>query len=313
MTLVLALVMTALLLPWGAVAATRRLAALLPPREASLALTGASVLLAGGTVVALVGLFHVPFLAAHDYLPLSRVVAAWPAVVPVAAAAGAALVTQAVLVARRRRAHRSLLARTWDGTAGAVADGDLLIVRDADPRAFALPGRRGRGGRVVVTTGMLRTLGPAERDVLLGHERAHLRARHDLLSLTAHLAAAVHPALRPLGTDLDFHLERWADEAAASEVGDRRLAATAIARAALAVTPRTAPGRVRAPLLSVSTGPVPQRVEALLRPRPVLPATRAGRAVVTGLVTAVAGSALLAVALAYGLHEYAEFAVGLVR
>lgn len=313
MTLVLALVTAALVLPWGGAAATRRLAALLPPREASLAVTGAAVLLAGGTAAALVGLFHVPFLAAHDYLPLARVAAAWPAVVPVAAVAGAVLACQAVLVARRWRAHRSLLARTWDGAGGAVADGDLLVVRDADPRAFALPGRRGRGGRVVVTTGMLRALAPAQREVLLGHERAHLRARHDLLSLTAHLAAAVHPALRPLGTDLDFHLERWADEEAAAEVGDRRLAATAIARAALAVTPRTAPGRVRAPLLSVSTGPVPQRVEALLRPRPVLPASRVTRAVAAGLVTAVAGSALLAVALAYGLHEYVEFAVGVVR
>ncbi|MFE3674581.1 M48 family metalloprotease, partial [Streptomyces goshikiensis] len=31
----------------------------------------------------------------------------------------------------------------------------------------------GRGGRIVVTTGMIRALGPAEREVLFGHERAH--------------------------------------------------------------------------------------------------------------------------------------------
>lgn len=308
MTLVLGVVVLTLALPWAAVPAGRRLAALLPPREACAALTGTAVLLAGGTVAALVGLFHVPFLASLEQIPLSRAAAEWPATVPLAAVAGAVLAFQAVLLVSRWYERRSLLARAWASTGDAVRDGDLLVVPDSDPQAFALPGWRERGDRVVVTTGMLRILGPAEREVLLGHERAHLTGRHHLWSVTAHLAAAVHPALRPLRPALDFHLERWADESAASSVGDRRLAATAIARAALAAASAERAGTGRGPLLSVSTGPVPQRVEALLRPAPARPRTRGTRAAAVGLVTAVTVCALLGLGLAYGLHEYVEFA-----
>ncbi|MEV7831715.1 M48 family metalloprotease [Streptomyces subrutilus] len=313
MTLLLTVVALALLLPWGAAAAGRRLAALLPPREACLALTGAGALAAGGTVAALVGLVHVPFLASLERVPLSREAAAWPAAVPAAALAGVALVWQAVLLTARRRERRALLARAWAATGDAVSDGDLLVVAGARPEAFALPGWRGRRGRVVVSTGMLGALGPAERDVLFGHERAHLADRHHLLAATAHLAAAVHPALRSLRPVLDFHLERWADERAASSVGDRRLAAGAIARAALAAATTERPGRGRGPLLSVGAGPVPRRVEALLRPAPVGPRTRGARAAAAGLVAAVAVSALLAPGLAYGLHEYVELAASAVR
>ncbi|QTI43120.1 hypothetical protein JYK04_00882 [Streptomyces nojiriensis] len=128
---------------------------------------------------------------------------------------------------------------------------------------------------------MLRALGPAEREVLFGHERAHLAGRHHLLSVTAHLAGAVHPALRSLRPTLEFHLERWADEAAASAVGNRRLAATAIARAALAAASGKRPDKDHGPLMSVGTGPVPQRVEALLQPVPGRP--RAGSKVTSPL------------------------------
>ncbi|MFF3674411.1 M48 family metalloprotease [Streptomyces sp. NPDC002120] len=310
MTLALAVVVLTLALPWGAAAATRRLAALLPPREACAALTGAALLLAGGTVAALIGLFHVPFLASLERIPTAQAAAAWPAAVPVAAVAGLVLAFRTVLVVRRWFERRSLLAHAWaSASAGdAVSEGDLLVVRDCVPQAFALPGWRGRGGRVVVTTGMLRTLGPAEREVLLGHERAHLAGRHHLLSAAAHLAAAVHPALRTLRPALDFHLERWADESAAAAVGDRRLAGTAIARAALAAASAEKAGGAHGPLLAIGAGPVPQRVEALLRPVPVRPQARRTRAAAAGLVAAVAVSALLGLVLPYGLHEYVELA-----
>ncbi|MEU0953614.1 M56 family metallopeptidase [Streptomyces niveus] len=313
MTLVLAVVVLTLVLPWGAAAATLRLAALLPPREACVALTGAAALLAGGTVSALIGLFHVPFLAFLERIPLSQSAAEWPATVPVAVVAGAVLAVQTVLLLRRWYEHRSLLARGWASTGDAVPDGDLLVVPGSAPQAFALPGLRKRSGRIVVTTGMLGVLGPAEREVLLGHERAHLAGRHHLLSVTAYLSAAVHPALRPLHRALDFHLERWADETAAESVGNRRLAASAIARAALAGADAEGGDGRRGPLLSVGTGPVPQRVQALLRPAMVRPRTRGARAALAGLVTAVAVSALLGLILAYGLHEYVELAAEDVR
>ncbi|WP_405014876.1 M48 family metalloprotease [Kitasatospora sp. NBC_01539] len=309
MTLALALVALTLLCPWGAVPAARRLARLLPPRAASLALTGTAVLLAGGAVAALVGLLHVPLLASLERMPVPRLAARWPVAVPVAGAAGAVLVVQAVLVALRWRGQRALLARAWASVGDRTVGGDLLVVPDADADAFALPGRHGRGGRVVVTAGMMRALGRTERDVLLAHERAHLSGRHHLLSCVTDLAAAVHPAVRDIRSELAFHLERWADESAAASVGDRRAAATAIARAALASSSSTGPARRPGLLLSVSTGPVPRRVEALMAPAPGAPRGRALRALTLGLGAVVALAVASGLGSAYGLHEYVEAVV----
>lgn len=113
---------------------------------------------------------------------------------------------------------------------GPDADG-LVVLRDDAPDAFVLPGVR---GRVVVSTGMLRMLPPDERRVLLAHERAHLTGYHQLYVQLAGLAAAANPLLRPLAREVERGVERWADEVAAAEVGDRRLAARALARAGLA-------------------------------------------------------------------------------
>ncbi|MGW4698885.1 M56 family metallopeptidase [Streptomyces sp. NPDC004285] len=307
MTSVLVLALLVLALPWGAAAVARRFAAVLPPRWACWALTGAAVLLAGGTVAVLVGLFHVPFLASLEQLPLRRVLEVWPAAVPFACAAGAALFVQLVLLVRRWLTHRSLLRRAWEAAEDGTGDGDVLVVPGTDVDAFALPGYRGRHGRVVVTSGMVRVLKEGEREVLLAHERAHLEGRHHLLSAVVDLAAVVHPAVRSLREALVFHLERWADEAAASVVGDRRVVAAAVARAALAGSR----GRVDGyPLLSATSGPVPQRVQALLLPEPAAPRGGMRRAGILGMAATVAAVAFGSLALAYGLHEYVEYAAG---
>lgn len=305
MTWVLVLVVLTLGFPWGAVPLARRLAMVLPPREACWALTGAAVLLAGSTVAALVALFHVPFLAALERMSLARVLAHWPAAVPFAGTAGAVMLGQAVLLLRRWARQRSLLRRAWRMAAEGTGDGDLLVIPAADVDAFAIPGYRGRPGRVVMTSGTLRTLKPGEREVLLAHERAHLAGRHHLLSAVVDLAGVVHPALRGLRAPLAFHLERWADETAARVAGDRRAAAAAIARAALAGSSHGRGGAY--PLLSATSGPVPRRVEALLLPEPTAPrgSARAGVAALAGTVVVAAVAAL---GLAYGLHEYVEYA-----
>ncbi|MFI8458081.1 M56 family metallopeptidase [Kitasatospora sp. NPDC085464] len=318
MTLFLVIVALTAALPWAAAPAARRLAGLLPPREASLVLAGAAVQLAGGTAAALIALFHVPVLAGLEHMDLGRVAADWPAVVPVSCVAGVLLAVQAVRLALAVRRHRVLLSRAWTLTGAGTADGDLVVLPGEEADAFALPRHRGRAGRVVVTEGMLGALGPSERAVLLAHERAHLRGRHHLLSGVADLAATVHPALGRLREALEFHLERWADEAAARAVNSRRTAATAIARAALAGSATSTAVSSAAPsgafarggdrLLSVRTGPVPQRVEALLGPEPVGPKGRGARTVALGLIAAVVISAVLALGLAYGLHEYVEYA-----
>ncbi|WP_073861908.1 M56 family metallopeptidase [Streptomyces sp. CB01249] len=306
MTYVLVVVVLTLAFPWGGAALAGRLADRLPPRWACWTLVGAAVLLAGGTLSALIGLFHVPFLASLERLPLNHVLKLWPAAVPLACAAGAVMLTQLVLLARRWTRHRSLLGAAWLSVGAGTGDGDVLVVPGTDVDAFALPGYRGRQGRVVVTSGMMRSLKPGEREVLLAHERAHLAGRHHLLSAVTDLVAVVHPAIRRLREALAFHLERWADEEAAAAVGDRRLAAAAIARAALAGSAR---GRVAGyPLLSATRGPVPRRVEALLLPEPVPPRGGVRRVGVAALAASVVAAAVAALAVAFGLHEYVEFA-----
>jgi Zn-dependent protease with chaperone function len=114
---------------------------------------------------------------------------------------------------------------------------DLAVIASDDAVAYALPGRP---GQVVVSTGMLRSLDAKERRVLIAHEQAHLRRHHHRYVRLTELAVAAIPVLSPVNARLRFVIERWADEDAADEIGDRALVASAIARAALASksTPR---------------------------------------------------------------------------
>jgi beta-lactamase regulating signal transducer with metallopeptidase domain len=116
---------------------------------------------------------------------------------------------------------------------------------------------------VLVTTGMLRLLDAAERRVVFAHERAHLRHRHHALVTAAAAAAAVNPLLIGVREAVMFLVERWADEEAAEAVGDRRLTARAVARAALATTGSGPPA-----VLSIGGGAAVQRVLALGEPAP---------------------------------------------
>jgi hypothetical protein len=154
----------------------------------------------------------------------------------------------------RRAAHRALAG--LPGTA-------VAVLPDETPYAYALPGRR--HDRVVVTTGMLARLEPAERRALFAHERAHLVARHHRFLLAVQLAGRANPFLRPLCTAVAYTVERWADEEAARSVGSRRVVARAIGKAAL--VSRSTPAGTFAGF--AVPGPVPRRVAALLAPEPV--------------------------------------------
>lgn len=190
-----------LLMPFLAVPAARRLADALSPVRAVRLLAATGVGLALCSVLALV-LLVVPgatrFSAVSAVGELVRPLSdAGPAAaVPLAAAALALLVGCVAAVARAARRHWTELCRAgrYDGHAG----GELAVLRDSRPDAYALPGRPGTPGRIVVTTGMLRALDPAERDALLAHERAHLKGRHHLFIAAAEAAALCHPALRSL-------------------------------------------------------------------------------------------------------------------
>jgi len=85
----------------------------------------------------------------------------------------------------------------------------------------------------VVTTGLLAVLSVDQRRAMFAHERAHLDLHHHRYVRAVRLAAAAMPPLRPLVKRVRFTTERWADEHAAREVGDRSFVAQALVRAAL--------------------------------------------------------------------------------
>ncbi|UWE12161.1 M56 family metallopeptidase [Actinacidiphila bryophytorum] len=225
-------VLVAAFLVLAAPAAAHRM----PPRTASWVLVSVAVFGAGTglTVVAMLGVTRVgeiPEVAEMGRWSPHVLAADSPVLRPVAGlcalAAAAGLAVTGFAVGRRL----AVLAGARRGCRGLPAAGDLVVLDDPVPAAYALPGSP---GRVVVSSGMLRALQPGERRALLAHERAHLAHRHHLFLLAFHATAAANPLLRPLARAGAFALERWADEDAVTAVRDRPLVARAIARAALA-------------------------------------------------------------------------------
>ncbi|MGX4694085.1 M48 family metalloprotease [Streptomyces sp. JNUCC 63] len=253
-----------LLLPFAAPALARRALDRLAPVTALWMITLSAVVLAGCSLAALgafvlTGLLELPVFAALGELVHPLPTASGLVVFPAAAVSVGALAvcagTLGRAVLKEFRAFRS--AHTDAGRRPAA--GDLCVIDSPRPDAYALPGRP---HRIVVTTAMLRSLDAAEREALFAHERAHNRGGHHYFLAAAELAAHCHPALRPVRRAIRLAAERAADEAAAAAVGDRRLTARAIARAALAGQEARSARPDLAP--AATSGPVPHRVKALL-------------------------------------------------
>lgn len=166
------------------------------------------------------------------------------------------------------------------------AGDDVELIDGEQPLAYTLPGRC---GRIVVSSGMLRALSDDEQRVLFSHERSHLHRRHDLFLYAVDLGVAIVPPLAPMSRFVRFATERWADEDAARTVGDRRLVARAVARAAIAQNSVVQPG------LALAGLGVRSRVEQLLED-PTEPSKLRGALLLTaGLTATVAASASLQV------------------
>lgn len=173
-------------------------------------------------------------------------------------------------------------------------DGAMEVVDDDVPYAFTMPGA---GGRVLVSTGLIAALEPAQFAVVVAHERAHARHRHDRYVLLGDIATAIVPPLAPVRRRLRFELERWADESAVRHAdGNRSQVAHTLAQVALLADERVAF------TLGFNQLGVAARVEALLRP-PSLRHQGAWRA------TLVSAAAVVGVAAAVQLHH----SLGLLR
>lgn len=164
------------------------------------------------------------------------------------------------------------------------------------PFAYTVPGR---GGQVVLSSGLLALLDDAEQSVVLAHEHAHASHRHDRYMLVSELAVSVVPVLLPLSRRMLYALERWADEAAVGTCGDRGFVARTLGKVALQ---RVAP----AGALAVGALGVPGRVAALLGPEPVT-VRCGGRAALYGIIGVTAALA------AYQLHHLGLLLVALCR
>ncbi|MCU7724339.1 M56 family metallopeptidase [Actinoplanes sp. KI2] len=240
-----------------------RVAARGRPGPAAWALTAAAVVAALAStwslaLLALTMLDDVPPLAALDENPALALPEPVPG--PVALLAGLLLTAGGARLAVD--AHRRIGTNRRLRAIG-EPEHDLVVADWSAPIAVAVPGSRRRPGHLLVTSGILRSLSPDERRVVFAHERAHLAHRHHRLTAAAGAAAAVNPLLIPVRAAVEFLAERWADEDAAAEVGDRGLAARAVARAALATS-----GPGAGPVLGIDGGAAVQRVRALTRPAP---------------------------------------------
>jgi Zn-dependent protease with chaperone function len=139
-------------------------------------------------------------------------------------------VVRVAVTTRRRRAHHrmlvDLLGLSSDVVAArAYAPGrDLRVLEVAQPLAYCLPGVR---RRVVVSEGTLDSLTDTEVAAILSHERAHLRARHDLVLEAFTAAHAAFPRFVRSASALDavqLLVELLADDAAVRVAGRAPLA-----------------------------------------------------------------------------------------
>ncbi|HYZ56760.1 MAG TPA: M48 family metalloprotease, partial [Streptosporangiaceae bacterium] len=203
-----------LAVPLLAAACARPIASRLPPQAATWLLTAAAIALAGLStavlgLLAFTAVLRIPLVADLGHMSAQVIRRHDPASLTAAVTAGALLaaVTAAACRAGWRRA-RALVSAARQGRC-LPGSGQVVVVPDGTADAYAVPGWP---GRIVVTAGMLDALEPAERDVLLEHERAHTAGHHYLFTALTYLAAAANPLLRPVAATVSYTVERWADE-----------------------------------------------------------------------------------------------------
>jgi Zn-dependent protease with chaperone function len=163
---------------------------------------------------------------------------------------------------RLRRRHREqvdLLARVDHG----LVHERISVLDHEVPVAYCVPGMS--GSRIVVSRSTLTRLGDAELAAVVAHERAHLRARHDLVLEAFTVLHRAFPRWVSSGTahhEVQVLVEILADRAAV-RLGDRRALVSALLALAGSRTPRGA-------LSAAGTGLV-ERVAVLsdTRPHPV--------------------------------------------
>jgi Zn-dependent protease with chaperone function len=311
-----------LVVPVFAALAARPLADRLPPGAATWLLAASALVLAlaSSTVLgmlALSALVRIPVIDALGHLS-GPVIRSGDAVsVPVAIVAGGLLVMATVAACRAVWRRGRAIAAAHRHASSLPGASQVVVTEDSAADAYTVPGWP---CRIVITQGMLRALSGGERDILLAHERSHAQCSHYLFTSVARLAAAANPLLRPAAAQVGYTVERWADERAAAQAGDRTLAARAVARAALATSAAPPDRDAAMTALGLITqegerrgdlhrgdlhraGQVPRRVAALLAPPPRLRLLLLAAAVVLVVISGAA-----ALEAARNFHQLIELA-----
>lgn len=136
----------------------------------------------------------------------------------------------------RRRQHRALIDLLDRAEFRRAAGSDIRVLDVSAPLAYCLPGLR---SRVVLSEGVLNRLSLDELTAVIEHERAHLRARHDLV-LEAFLA--LHAAFpRWVRSEAALGAVRLLAEALADDQAVRVTGRTSLGRALFACADTTAP------------------------------------------------------------------------
>jgi Zn-dependent protease with chaperone function len=175
----------------------------------------------------------------------------------------AAALTAVLRARRRQRTLLGLLAHDDPKVPGA------LVVDHPAAAAYCVPGLR---SAIVISAGALELLDQAELAAVLAHERAHLRARHDLVLLpfTALLRAFRWSATaRAANQEVALLVEMLADDRARRLRPAKELA-TALLRVGTSGGGQAPAGALAAAPAALS-GDLAARVTRLLRPPPGLP------------------------------------------
>jgi len=180
-----------------------------------------------------------------------------------------------------RHRHRELLALLAHGDP--KVPGALVLDHPA-AAAYCLPGIR---SQIVVSVGTLDLLAPAELTAVIAHERAHLRARHDLVLIPFTSLRRALPRSRGLTQacrTVALLVEMMADDHALRVRGLlARELATALVRFGTAGGDGAPAGA-----LAVGEGELTARVTRLLTPQPPLPrAAQAAVVLASALIVAI--------------------------
>jgi Zn-dependent protease with chaperone function len=194
------------------------------------------------------------------------------------------LVLTIVSTERQRRRHRQLV--TLLGSPDPARPGTQLI-DNAAPIAYCLPGAR---SITVFSAGLIQLLEPDELSAVIGHERAHVSQRHDLLLIAFrawHMSLPWFPIAYRAEQEVGALVEMLADDQA------RRTAQDATLASAIALVAGAQAGvedsLVDRPAMPVATAhQTRDRVRRLLEPRrTIAPGMRIGVGVIAVALIAV--------------------------